>query len=103
MLYRYEHSIRFAENGRMIAMAEELPVTDAVVACLLHDVGYRECGDDWRIHPQISADIAAEYSRPPSEIVMISTDLILSEPQWLWGALFTKRQMSRSSNPAKSR
>lgn len=61
MLYRYEHSIRVAENGRMIAIAEDLPVTDTVAACLLHDVGYRECGDDWRIHPQVSADIAAEY------------------------------------------
>ncbi len=61
MLYRYEHSVRAAENGRMIAIAESLPVTDVVVACLLHDVGYRECGDDWPSHPHVSADIAREY------------------------------------------
>ncbi len=61
MLYRYEHSLRAAENGRMIAIAEKLSVADVVVACLLHDVGYRECGDDWHSHPQVSADIAREY------------------------------------------
>ena len=61
MLYRYEHSVRVAENGKAIATAEGLPVTDMAVACLLHDVGYRECGDDWPSHPQMSADIAREY------------------------------------------
>lgn len=61
MLYRYEHSIRAAENAKVIARAENLPEEPLILACLLHDVGYRECDDDWRRHPFVSADIARVY------------------------------------------
>lgn len=63
MLYRYEHSVRVAENAKMIARAENLPEQDLVIASLLHDVGYRECMrvEDFGIHQLISADIANEY------------------------------------------
>lgn len=61
MLYRYEHSIRAAENAKVIARAEKLPEEPLVLACLLHDVGYRECADDWGRHPFVSADIARVY------------------------------------------
>ena len=45
MLYRCEHCIRVAENGKMLAKAEGLPEEPLVIACLLHDVGYRESDD----------------------------------------------------------
>lgn len=61
MLYRYEHSLRAAENAAVIAEAEGLPTDDLIIACLLHDVGYRECGDDFKRHPFFSADIAKRY------------------------------------------
>lgn len=63
MRYRYEHSIRVSENGKMIARAEGLNEQDLVIACLLHDVGYRECMkiEDFSIHQFISADVARAY------------------------------------------
>lgn len=61
MLYRYEHSIRTAENAAIIAEAEGLPKDDLVTACLLHDVGYRECGNDFGRHQFFSADISRHY------------------------------------------
>ena len=63
MLYRYEHSLRVAENGALLAEREGLPREELVTACLLHDVGYREChkDEDFRRHQFISADIAGIY------------------------------------------
>lgn len=61
MLYRYEHSLRAADNAAVIAEAEGLPKDDLIIACLLHDVGYRECQDDFKRHPFFSADIAKRY------------------------------------------
>lgn len=61
MIYRYEHSIRAAENAAVIAEAEGLPKEDLIIACLLHDVGYRECEDDFRRHQFYSADISRHY------------------------------------------
>ena len=65
MLYRYEHSVRVAENGTIIAEAEGLPREELRIACMLHDVGYRECRmfEDFQRHPFISADIANLYLR----------------------------------------
>ncbi len=61
MIYRYEHSVRVAENAAVIAEAEGLPKEDLIIACLLHDVGYRECREDFRRHPFYSADISRLY------------------------------------------
>ncbi len=61
MLYRYEHSVRAVENAALIAEAEDLPKDNLMTACLLHDVGYRECGEDYKRHPFFSADIARHY------------------------------------------
>lgn len=63
MLYRYEHCIRVAENGKMLAKAEGLPKEPLVMACLLHDVGYRESDrfGGFSIHHLVSADIAKAY------------------------------------------
>ena len=63
MLYRYEHCIRAAENARVIALAEDLPVEQLVMACLLHDIGYRESESlgGFKVHQFVSADIAKAY------------------------------------------
>lgn len=61
MIYRYEHSVRVAENAAVIAEAEGLPKEDLIIACLLHDVGYRECQDDFNRHQFFSADISRHY------------------------------------------
>lgn len=61
LLYRYEHSLRAAENAAVVAEAEGLPKDDLIIACLLHDVGYRECRDDFGRHPFFSADISRRY------------------------------------------
>ena len=63
MQYRYEHSVRVSQIAGVVARAEGLPEKDLVIACLLHDVGYRECkcSEDFERHPFISADIASIY------------------------------------------
>ncbi|MCR5754708.1 MAG: HAD-IA family hydrolase [Acetatifactor sp.] len=63
MLYRYEHSIRVAENGIRIAKAESLPLETLTIACLLHDVGYREIEhfEDLHYHAFVSSEIARIY------------------------------------------
>lgn len=63
MLYRYEHSIRVAENARLIAQEEEIPEEPLVLACLLHDIGYRESETlgGFGIHTFVGADIARSY------------------------------------------
>lgn len=61
MMYRYEHSVRVAENAAVISEAEGLPKDDLTIACLLHDVGYRECQDDFVRHQFYSADISKHY------------------------------------------
>lgn len=63
MLYRYEHSLRVASIGKKIAEQENLPQTPLVIACLLHDSGYPECGslEELKLHPEISAEIARLY------------------------------------------
>ena len=63
LLYRYEHCIRAGENARMIAEAENLPVEPLVIACLLHDIGYKESEPlgGFKVHQFVSADIARAY------------------------------------------
>lgn len=60
MTYRYEHSLRVAENAKIIAKEENLPEEPLVIAGLLHDVGYRECRtmEELSHHPEISAEFA---------------------------------------------
>ncbi|MBO4679258.1 MAG: HD domain-containing protein [Lachnospiraceae bacterium] len=63
MQYRYEHCIRVFENGRELARAEGLPEEALSLACLLHDVGYRESDrfGGFRVHQITSAHIARAY------------------------------------------
>ena len=63
MQYRYEHCIRVFENGRELAKAEGLPEEALSLACLLHDVGYRESDrfGGFKVHQITSAHVARAY------------------------------------------
>lgn len=62
--YRYEHSLRVANIGKLIAEGEGFDKEAFMIACLLHDVGYCvpfEKEDDWLNHGRISARIAKDF------------------------------------------
>lgn len=62
--YRLQHSYRVANIGKMIAEKEGFDVTEMVIACLLHDVSYRdefETQEDWVNHGRNSAQIARTF------------------------------------------
>ncbi|MDE7352425.1 MAG: HD domain-containing protein [Acetatifactor sp.] len=63
MQYRYDHTLRVAEIGREIARGEGLGEEALVMACLLHDVGYPECGsfEELGKHPAFGAEIARQF------------------------------------------
>ncbi|MCX6093387.1 MAG: HD domain-containing protein [Candidatus Bipolaricaulota bacterium] len=59
--YRYEHTLRVAHYGRLIADEEGLDRELCVAACLLHDVAYFACGDRegwWDDHGRMGAEIS---------------------------------------------
>ncbi|MEN6369078.1 MAG: HD domain-containing protein [Thermotogota bacterium] len=59
--YRYEHTLRVAHYGRLIADEEGLDRELCVAACLLHDVAYFTCGDRegwWDNHGRMGAEIS---------------------------------------------
>jgi len=58
--YRWEHTLRVAQYGKIIAEGEELDSEHAIVACLLHDIAYFfEFVDvDWKDHGRTGAEIA---------------------------------------------
>ncbi|MBR2686080.1 MAG: HD domain-containing protein [Erysipelotrichaceae bacterium] len=62
--YRLQHSYRVANIGKMIAEAEGFPVEEFTVACLLHDIAYRETftsEEDWKNHGRRSAEITRPF------------------------------------------
>ncbi len=62
--YRLEHSIRVANLCREIAQEEGMDVETAVIAGLLHDVGYGQDfpdGYDWNEHGRDGARIARPF------------------------------------------
>lgn len=61
--YRYTHTLRVADIGRKIALAEGLDEEMLVLGCLLHDVGYVLCktDEDFGDHGRLCAQIAAEF------------------------------------------
>ena len=63
MLYRYEHTMRVASIGELIANAENLEKEPVVIACLLHDIGYAMCNnfEDIKDHASYSEQIARIY------------------------------------------
>ncbi len=63
--YRWEHTLRVAHYGRLIAEAEGIDSKVALAACLLHDIAYFSCADQesWDDHGRAGATI----SRAPLE------------------------------------
>lgn len=62
--YRFEHSIRVANIGKIIAESEGLNVENMILGCLLHDVAYCIPFDemsDWNNHGRLSAKIARPF------------------------------------------
>ena len=62
--YRLQHSYRVANIGKMIAEKEGFDITEMVIACLLHDVSYRDefaTQEDWLNHGRNSARIARTF------------------------------------------
>ncbi len=70
--YRWEHTLRVAHYGRLIAEGDGADRSLALAACLLHDVAYFSCPDEenWNDHGRIGARLsrpalsAAGYSEP---------------------------------------
>lgn len=62
--YRLAHSYRVANIGKTIAENEGLNVEDTIIACLLHDIAYRDefkSEEDWKNHGRKSARIVREF------------------------------------------
>ena len=62
--YRLQHSYRVANIGKMIAEKEGFDIAEMVIACLLHDVSYRNefaTQEDWLNHGRNSARIARTF------------------------------------------
>lgn len=62
--YRLEHTLRVANIGRRIALAEGLDADAATVACLLHDISYRDCPEEMPGGSMEHGRIAARIARP---------------------------------------
>jgi len=58
--YRWEHTLRVAYYGKLIAESEKLDPELCVVACLLHDIAYFFSGEeaDWKDHGRAGAKIS---------------------------------------------
>lgn len=63
--YRLQHSYRVANIGKKIAEREGFDVTETIIACLLHDISYRETFNDfekdWKNHGRNAARIARPF------------------------------------------
>jgi putative nucleotidyltransferase with HDIG domain len=58
--YRWQHTLRVSQHGRMIAEAEGANVELVVVACLLHDVAHFD-QDNWKEHGRLGARIVRPF------------------------------------------
>jgi putative nucleotidyltransferase with HDIG domain len=58
--YRWQHTLRVSQHGRMIAQAEGANVELVVVACLLHDVVHFD-QDNWKEHGRLGARIVRPF------------------------------------------
>ena len=62
--YRYNHSLRVAHYGKIIAENEGLDVDGLVIGCLLHDLSYMEDIDSFEKHinhGRRSAELAEDF------------------------------------------
>jgi putative nucleotidyltransferase with HDIG domain len=68
--YRWQHTLRVSQYGRMIAKAEGANVELVIAACLLHDVAHFD-QDNWKEHGRLGARIIrpflAELGYSPQE------------------------------------
>ena len=68
--YRWQHTLRVGQYGRMIAKAEGENVELVIAACLLHDVAHFD-QDNWKEHGRLGARIIrpflAELGYSPQE------------------------------------
>lgn len=55
--YRWEHTVRVAHYGKILALAEGADVEVVIAACLLHDVAHFESDDDYKDHGRRGAEI----------------------------------------------
>jgi putative nucleotidyltransferase with HDIG domain len=58
--YRWQHTLRVSQYGRMIAEAEGADVELVIAACLLHDVAHFD-QDNWREHGRLGAQIIRPF------------------------------------------
>ena len=58
--YRWQHTLRVSQYGRMIAEAEGVNVELVIPACLLHDVAHFE-QDNWNEHGRLGARIIRPF------------------------------------------
>jgi putative nucleotidyltransferase with HDIG domain len=54
--YRWQHTLRVSQHGRMIAEAEGANVELVIAACLLHDVAHFD-QDNWKEHGRLGTKI----------------------------------------------
>jgi uncharacterized protein len=71
-IYRWEHTQRVANYGKLIAEAEGADVEVVTAACLLHDIAHFECEDDYKSHGRVGAKI----SRPFLETIDYAPEVI---------------------------
>ena len=57
-VYRWQHSLRVSNYGKIIADAEGADVEMVVAACLMHDVAHFESGEDYKSHGRLGAKIS---------------------------------------------
>jgi HD superfamily phosphodiesterase len=58
--YRWQHTLRVAQWGKVIAKAEEADMETVLAACLLHDIAWFDMIKDSRDHGRVGA----EFIRP---------------------------------------
>jgi putative nucleotidyltransferase with HDIG domain len=58
--YRWQHTLRVSNYGRMIAEAEGANVELVIAACLLHDVAHFD-QDNWKEHGRLGARIIRPF------------------------------------------
>ncbi|MFW9993902.1 MAG: HD domain-containing protein [Candidatus Odinarchaeota archaeon] len=59
--YRWEHTLRVAQYGKQIALAEGADLELVIVACLLHDVSHFEIEGNYKDHGRVSSKIARTF------------------------------------------
>jgi putative nucleotidyltransferase with HDIG domain len=70
--YRWQHSLRVANYGKLIAQEENANIEVVITACLLHDIAHFESDDDYKSHGRLGAQI----SRPILEDLVYTPEEI---------------------------